>query len=75
MIINNSKYTETVGGVKATLTNVGGQAETREYNENERRSLSASRPETSLQSAIYDQPIAKTILNDLDGSLSRPKND
>lgn len=73
MLQNNPDYTETVGTVKAQQSNFNGQADTKIYNDEQKNRLSNDRPETQLQSDIYNQPMAKTILNDLDNNLSAPR--
>ena len=75
MIINNDKYTKTVGEAKASVSNVGGIGETREYTRAEKQRITNDRPETTFQTGIYDQPMTKTILNDIDGSVGRPERE
>lgn len=73
MLEKNPNFTDTVGMVKASEAVFNGMANTHEYTDAEREGITHPRDEIQAQTDIYNQPMAKNLLNDVEGSLMNPK--
>lgn len=74
MVINNKDFGEYLSGITDSFAQYNGQPGVHFYNQEEKERMSNPRPETKIQSEIYQPTTAKLTFGSIEDNFSKMLN-